>query len=92
MAYRSNDIQVEIGKIKTSEYNELRISTISDSVGLKAIDIRNWFCTSADQEMKPTQKGVRIKQEDLAEVLDLIVKNAGSDVQEDLRTRGYDFE
>lgn len=91
MAYSSNDKQNLVKTFKMSEFTELRISTVSDDTGLKALDIRNWYCTRSDSEMKPTQKGVRIKQEDLADVIDTLIKNAGTDTKEDLRGMGYEF-
>ena len=39
--------------------------------------------------MKPTQKGVRIKKEHLAEVLALILENVDEDVDEQLAEKGF---
>lgn len=90
MAYLSNDTQEVVKTVKTGECNELRVSKISDKNGLKAIDIRNWYCTQKDLEMKPTYKGVRIKRDDLAEVLTSIIDNVDEDIKSDLLASGID--
>lgn len=90
MAYLSNDTQEVVKTVKTGECNELRVSKISDKNGLKAIDIRNWYCTQEDLEMKPTYKGVRIKRDDLAEVLTSIIDNVDEDIKSDLLASGID--
>lgn len=76
MAYESNDIQEIVKVIKLTDFTELRVTKVSDeNNNLKAFDLRNWYCTQKDPEMKPTQKGVRIKKEDLKEVLEVISAN-----------------
>ena len=90
MAYESNDIQDVLGTIKLGNCSELRVTKVSEENGdFKAIDIRNWYCTSSNPEMKPTQKGVRIKKEHLAEVLALILENVDEDVDEQLAEKGF---
>lgn len=92
MAYESNDKQELLKVIKVSEFSELRISAIKESNDdLKAIDIRNWYCTQKEPEMKPTYKGVRIRKDDLADVIDELIKGVDSDVIADLVAKGYDL-
>lgn len=93
MAYTGTDKETFIKAIPTGEHTEIRITSISDSKGVfKSTDIRTWYNTSKDPEMKPTQKGIRIKLEYLADVIDVLIQSAGSDVQADLLSMGYDFE
>ena len=89
MSYESNDKQELIGAVKVSSFSELRISKIIDeNDNFKAIDIRNWYCTQSNPEMKPTPKGVRVRKEDLAEVLTLILKNVHEEIDEQLAEKG----
>lgn len=89
MAYESNDTQELVGSVKLGNCSELRVSKITDENDeFKAIDIRNWYCTQSNPEMKPTPKGVRIKKEHLAEVLALILENVDEDVDEQLAEKG----
>ena len=93
MAYTSTDKETLIKTISTGEHTEIHITSVFDSKDIfKAMDIRTWYNTSKDPEMKPTIKGVRIKSEDLADVIDILIQNAGSDVQADLLSKGYDIE
>lgn len=90
MAYESNDKQEVVGTIGLTNFTELRISTVNSEEGFKAIDIRNWYSTQKDPDMKPTQKGVRIKKEDLAEVLNIILSNLDEETSGTLKEKfGY---
>lgn len=77
MAYESKDIEKVIGTVKVSNCTEVRITAIRDcdTEELKSIDIRNWYCTQKDPEMKSTYKGIRIKKDDLPYVLNTILAN-----------------
>jgi hypothetical protein len=73
MAYKSNEKITLLETISLSETLELRVSRVEDESGeFKSVDIRNWYCTTKDPEMKPTQKGVRIKKENIQEIVDLL--------------------
>ena len=92
MGYESNDVQEFVSTIKLSDFSELRTSTIKGKDGnLKSVDIRNWYCTQKEPEMKPNQKGVRIKKEDLAEVLIAILENIDDNVKSELSEKGFSF-
>ena len=73
MAYTSESNQILVGKVKRSDFIELRITRIeSHEHELEAVDIRQWYCTQKDPEMKPTKKGVRIRADQLDNVLEAI--------------------
>ena len=73
MAYISEGKQVLIDSIRLSDFAELRISRIENKSGeFESVDIRQWYCTQSNPEMKPTQKGVRIRAEQLDSVLSAI--------------------
>ena len=66
-----------VDTISFSEHSELRITRVENEDGsFKAIDIRNWYSTQKDPVMKPTQKGVRIYNENVEQVINAI--KAGS--------------
>lgn len=73
MAYTSESNQILIDTIKLSDFSELRVSRVeSKSNEFESVDIRQWYCTQKDPTMKPTQKGVRIRADQLDRVLEAI--------------------
>ena len=85
MAYESNTVDTVIQSIKVTEKSEIRIIRICDEDGqIKAVDIRQWYCTANDPTMKPTQKGVRIKDESCPDLLLGIMKSCSSEALVDL--------
>ena len=77
MAYTSNDKQEVVSVIDLGRGNQIRITTVKDKDNvLKAIDIRNYYTTDSG-ELSPTKKGVRIKECDLAQVIGVLLMNAG---------------
>lgn len=73
MAYTSESNQILVDKVKQSDFTELRITRIeSQEHEFEAVDIRQWYCTQKDPEMKPTKKGVRIQADQLGAVLEAI--------------------
>lgn len=61
-----------IQTIPTGDFTELRVVALSGDTGVEAVDIRSWYCTRRDPEMKPSAKGVRLnidKVEELREAL-----------------------
>lgn len=90
MAYESNDTQEFVTTIPLSEFSEIRISVIKDgdTNNFKALDIRQWYCTQKSPDMKPSQKGIRIKEDILPDVIESFIHNAGEVVNEELRNRG----
>ena len=93
MAYKSTGKEELVGVVSLGDYSELRITRISDeSANFSAVDIRNWYCTKNDSEMKPTQKGIRIKKENLAEVLNYIEKCRGIADEDTAVSIGEDTE
>ena len=71
-------------EIQTSDNMQIKCSTISENGVDTAMDIRNWYLDKATNTYKPTQKGVRIKQEFLAEVIKGVLENVDADTKEDL--------
>lgn len=70
MAYQSDSIQTIVDTIKLTNYSELRVTRVGTKDNeFEAVDIRQWFCTAKDSTMKPTQKGVRIRKDQLEQVL-----------------------
>ena len=85
MAYESKTVDTVIQTIKVTEKSEIRITRICDEDGqIKAVDIRQWYCTANDPTMKPTQKGVRIKDESCPDLLLGIIKSCSSESLMDL--------
>lgn len=73
MAYNAeNEKIIELGALEKSRRgDEIKVRLISKSTS-DAIDIRNWY-TDNDDEMKPTQKGVRINAEQAGELIKMLV-------------------
>jgi hypothetical protein len=85
MAYKSDTIDTVVKTIKTSEKTEVRVTQIAGKNGVvQAVDIRQWYCTESDPTMKPTQKGVRVKDTQCPELLDAIIKACSSEALMDL--------
>lgn len=71
MAYR-NDCETEVlCTFATNATNEVRVSKLSKDGELVALDIRTYFLAD-DEEMHATQKGVRIKAENIDEFIDVV--------------------
>lgn len=85
MDYETDGKQVLIGEVEITGYSKLRISKIENENGdLESLDIRQWYCTQKDSTLKPTKKGVRIKKENIVEVLNCIIGNIDLDIKEKL--------
>ena len=94
MAYNSKDIQEVVTVFDVGGDNQLRISTIKDkdTKELKSIDLRTWYLAE-NGSMQPTKKGVRIKQENLADAITSILLNCGYEVITDIRCNsGIDID
>lgn len=72
MVYTTTDKEEILGSINKTSKGEVIVKRIEDVNGvLKSFDIRNYYYE--DGQTIPTRKGVRIKAEDLAELLTLIM-------------------
>lgn len=92
MAYKSDDIQECVGIINPDSTVDIRVSTVKDKDGsLKSIDIRQYF-THESGEKRPTQKGVRIKEEDLTYFLELLLNNVNVETLMDINTNRVTIE
>lgn len=73
MTYKENTKSTIASVISTGEHTELRIARVeSESGEYLGVDIRTWYNTSKDPEMKPTVKGVRLYKEYINQVLQAI--------------------
>jgi hypothetical protein len=80
MAYQSNTKDTVVQVIKVTDKTEIRVTQIADQDGtVKAVDIRQWYCTATDPIMKPTQKGVRVQDASCAELLNGIINACSSE-------------
>lgn len=92
MAYNTSNKEELFGEIQTATHNKIKVVRISDKDGnIQAVDIRQWFNTEEDAEYKATQKGVRIKYEQLSEFMKYIIDAVGADVLCDL-SANYNIE
>ena len=72
--YESDSIQTVKNIIKLTNFTELRFSTLESKDGdFEGFDIRQWYCTQKDPEMKPTQKGIRIRKDIAVEAVTTIL-------------------
>ena len=75
MAYESNCNQTVVDVIPLSNFSEIRVSKLENASGeLEAIDVRQWYCTQKDPELKPTYKGIRLKAEFVDSLVSAIEK------------------
>lgn len=54
--------------IPLTDFTELRITNIND----EATDIRQWFHTQKDPELRPSKSGIRLKNEFLPELIEVL--------------------
>lgn len=74
MAYTGNDKQEVIGLIEKNNRGEyFQVSRIIPERGLESVDIRLMY-TNNNDEIKPTQKGVRVNSETVGELVSTIIK------------------
>ena len=75
MAYECESKQTVVDIIKLTDFTEVRVSKLENENGeLEAIDVRQWYCTQKNPEYTPTQKGIRIKEEFVDQLLSAIKK------------------
>lgn len=73
MAYRNDCDSEVLCSFASGAANEIRVTKLSKDGELVALDLRNYFLAD-DGEFRPTQKGVRIKAENIDEFIE-VVKN-----------------
>lgn len=72
--YESDNVQTVENVIKLTNFNELRFTSLESKDGdFEGFDIRQWYCTQKDSEMKPTQKGIRIRKDIAVEAVTTIL-------------------
>ena len=91
--YSCKDKQEVMIVIKLTDATEIRVSKMTDeNTGeVKAVDIRQWFCTKSNPEMMPG-KGIRIKDENMAEVLKGIVLSMSTEALMDFESANQGVE
>lgn len=93
MAYNANNETkvnvVDIKKNNRGDYLKMDVVT-KNSNGDKAVDIRNYY-TTEDGEIRPTQRGVRIKSEEAYDItlhmLDILEANELMDLVDEINQR-----
>lgn len=81
MAYKSSDIQEVLATLPVNDTNEIRVSAIKSEDGvLKSVDLRQWYYSEKDDEMRPTQKGVRVKEDQLDNLIKSLILAVSSEV------------
>ena len=60
--------------IPTGNFTELRVVAVSGDLGVEAVDIRSWYCTRKDPEMKPSTKGVRLSIDNAEKLRDALLR------------------
>lgn len=86
--YDAKEIRATLKDIEKAKRGDLlRFDSIRDEDGTNfRLDIRNYF-VNKDDELSPTQKGVRLKQEELVDVIPLIVAAMDEDARTELLSR-----
>ena len=73
MAYEAKGKEVVVDTIQLTNFTELRVTAIHDENDeLTGVDLRNWFCKSSDPTIRPSQKGIRLRVEDIPEIIDVL--------------------
>lgn len=76
MAYQSKNTEEVLNSFQLGDCSELRVTEVRDEDGVvQSFDLRTWYCTKSDPEMKPTKRGVRIRA-DLIEDVIMTIQNA----------------
>lgn len=83
MAYNSKAEETLIAQLKKDSKNPILVKKLVDSDSVK-VDIRTHFFTE-EEELKPTQKGVRFNAEEAVELIKALVDVIELDEIEDLR-------
>lgn len=58
--------------ISVTEFVEVRVTKLEKPDGSIVVDIRQWYSTRKDPEMKPTQKGIRFSIDKLPDIQNAI--------------------
>lgn len=83
--YESSNVENVEKIIATSDFSELRFTSLRDNKGkLVGVDIRQWYSTQKDPVKKPTQKGVRFKDETIVESVTAILKMLDKDTLDEV--------
>ena len=86
MAYNKEekkDNLLTLEKNQRGDYIKVDAVLPESKEGLKSVDIRLWY-TADDKEIKPTQKGVRINEEQLFDVVKAMCSLLQEDEKENL--------
>ena len=81
--YDAKEIRETLKDIEKAKRGDLlRFDSIRDEDGTNfRLDIRNYF-VNKDNELSPTQKGVRLKQEELVEIIPLVIDAMDEEARE----------
>lgn len=91
--YTCTDNQEIVTTVKLTDSTELRVTkmTDKDTGVVKAVDIRQWFRTKSNPEMT-AGKGIRIKDENMAEVLKGIILSMSTEALMDFESANEGVE
>ena len=82
MAYKSDMIENVIKDVKVTDTNVIRVTQIQNNEGkIMGVDLRQWYCTSSDPELKPTKKGIRVGNENCEELLNAFLEACSEDIR-----------
>lgn len=84
MAYKADEQIIEISKTRKGR-DDLVVRRIipNDKNKLQATDIRLWY--ESGGELKPSQKGIRLNTEEIAEVVGYIYQSMSEEEREELK-------
>lgn len=86
MAYNAeNDLRKELGLFgKNNRGDKIAVTKITNTKsGDVSYDIRNMY-TTEDGEVRPTAKGVRIREELMDKIINVLLKENGCGLEQDL--------